>query len=55
MPIIQKVLNTEACPFEHDRFPDSKMSTIVVLCEHKYCLNNKYNLCEFNENVWKVK
>ena len=26
MPVIDKVLYTEACPFEYDRFPDSRFS-----------------------------
>lgn len=55
MSVIQNVLYTEACPFEHDRFPDSRTTAIVVSCEHKYCLNNNNGLCESNENVWKVK
>ena len=55
MPIIQKVLITEACPFEHDRFPDSKRTTIVVECEHIHCFDNDDGLCESGENVWKIK
>ena len=53
MPVIEKVLYTEACPFEYNRFPDSMTSTIVIGCEHGYCLDNEYGICESEENVWR--
>jgi len=53
MPLIDKVLYTEACPFEYDRFPDSSTVTIVLCCEHGYCTDNENGLCEAEENVWR--